>query len=150
MHPSLVSRQLPWPNFTCLGLNARCEVSHPIISLLSTEREASHVPPLARTSVVVVEEPTVAGRAEPLPRDVLLLGPCREGRDAPRVRGVPGAGRIERVEWVLERRETARRAIPLRLDENGARREVRVHRSSPRSAKWNLPVRSDRESLKTS
>src|SRR5712692_936555 len=130
MHPSLVSRQLPWPNFTCLGLNARCEVSHPIISLLSTEREASHVPPLARTSVVVVEEPTVAGRAEPLPRDVLLLRPRREGR-------ARGRGR-----------ERLPDGAGSRLDEDRADREVRVHRSSPRSAKWNLPVRSDRESLK--
>ena len=102
-------------------------------------------------SVMPVEEPTVAGRDEPLPRDVLLLRPRGERRGATRAVGVTASLRVERVVRVLERGEPRRRAAPLRPDESCADREVGVHRpGSARRAKWNLPVRKLRESLKTS
>lgn len=71
---------------------------------------------------------------EPLRGDGRLLGPRGERRDAPRVVGVTGALRVERVVRIGERRALRGHADhpALGLDERRADREAGVHQRSSR------------------
>jgi hypothetical protein len=68
--------------------------------------------------VTPFEEPTVAGRDEALPRDVLLLRPHVESHRAPRGLGVAASVRIVRVEGVREGRVSRQGRDPSYLSGN--------------------------------